>query len=514
MKAQDSRLSVPLPRIRAIPLLVALLLAPLPGLQAQEAPLTGLDEFMSEVMNTWKAPGIAVAVVKDDSVVLAKGYGIRDIRTGEPLDQESLFAVASTSKAFTSAALGMLVDQGVLSWDDPVTDHLPGFQLYDPYATREITIRDLLSHRGGLPRGDRLWYASPFSREEIIRRVRHLEPAWSFRAQYGYQNIMFITAGEVIEAITGISWDDFLRNGIFEPLGMERSRTTTRGITELPNVATPHAIIDGEVRAIGWRDFDNLGGAGAVNSSAWDMAQWIRLQLGGGVYGGRRILSDSVLKEMHTPQTVIRMGKNTETLFPETHLQAYGLGWTLQDYRGRKLVRHGGSLDGMRTHVGMIPEEGLGVVVLTNLNNSWIPQVVLYHILDAYLGPRDKDWNRAMYDIHLEGETESKERRAREEENRVRGTSPSLELDAYAGTYTDPLYGTVEVRLEGHGLVVEVGPQFVGDLEHWHFDTFQATWRDETLGQAWVEFRLDRLGEVSEVEVQGWRAFHKTEGEG
>jgi hypothetical protein len=208
------------------------------------------------------------------------------------------------------------------------------------------------------------------------------------------------------------------------------------------------------------------------------------------------------------------MSRNTETLFPETHFQAYGLGWSLQDYRGKKLVRHGGSLDGMRTHVGLVPEEKLGIVVLTNLNNSWIPQVVLYHILDAYLGPRDKDWNALMRSAYLEAEEEAQERRVQEEAARVKGTSPSLDLEAYTGSFTDELYGEARITLEDGALVLEVGPQFVGDLEHWHFDTFRAHWRDESLGTAWVQFRLDRRGRVSEVEVEGWRAFHQTEEEG
>jgi CubicO group peptidase (beta-lactamase class C family) len=490
-----------------------LLLLPAQG-RAQEEPLSGLDEFISRVMETWRAPGIALAVVRNDSVLLAKGYGVKDVSTGALLDERSLMAVASTSKAFTAAALGMLVDEGLISWDDKVTDHLPDFQLYDPYVTREFTIRDLLTHRGGLPRGDRLWYGSPFDRQEVIRRVRYLEPAWSFRAHYGYQNIMFLTAGELIEALTGTSWDDFLRLGIFQPLGMTTTTTTTRGISDLPNVATPHVIMEGEVTPVGWRDFDNVGGAGAVNSNAWEMAQWVRMQLGGGVYEGRRLLSDSVMKEMHTPQTVIRMSETTERLFPETHFQAYGMGWSLQDYRGRKVVRHGGSLDGMRTHVGMIPEEGLGVVVITNLNNSWIPQLVLFHIFDEFLGSQGKDWNKVIHEVYLEDKAESEERRARDEDARVLGTSPSLPLADFVGSYSDVLYGEAVITLEGGRLKLEVGPSFVGVLEHWNFDTFRAVWEDEQLGRAWVEFRLDRTGKVEEMEVQGWRAFQKTEGQG
>jgi len=494
-------------------LTLAFLLSPGGPAFGQEDPLANLDGFIAQVLESWGAPGLALAVVQGDSVLVSKGYGLKDIRGEALVDDETLFAVASTSKAFTAAALGMLVDEGLISWDDKVTDYLPAFQLKDPQVTREFTIRDLLTHRSGLPRGDRLWYGSPFDRDEVIRRVRYLEPASSFRSSYGYQNIMFLTAGELIEAVTGTSWDDFLEARIFQPLGMATTTTTTRGIESLPNVATPHVLLEGEVTPAGWRDFDNVGGAGAINSNVWEMAQWIRLQLGGGVFEGNRLLSDSVVKEMRTPQTVIRMSETTERLFPETHFQAYGLGWTLQDYRGRKLVRHGGALDGMRTHVGLIPEEDLGVVVVTNLNNSWIPQVVLYHVLDAVLGPRDKDWNRAIRAVHLESERKAEESRAKEEASRVEGTSPSLDLEAYVGRFSDTLYGDAEVRMEGEGLVVEVGPSFVGELEHWHFDTFRARWRDLQLGRAWVEFRLNRKGRISEMEIQGWGVFHKTEGE-
>lgn len=336
--------------------------------------------------------------------------------------------------------------------------------------------------------------------------------AWSFRSRYGYQNIMFITAGEVIEAVTGIEWDAFVREQIFEPLGMASTTTTTEGIEDRPDVATPHVMEDGQVVAVPWRDFDNVGAAGAVNSSAWEMAQWLRLQLGRGVFEGRRLLSDSVVEEMWTPHTVIRRGESSRELFPETHFQAYGLGWSLRDYRGRKVVSHGGSLDGMRTQVGFIPEEDLGVVVITNVNISRVPQVVLYHLFDTFLGPREKDWNRVMREAHLESRAEGEERRREREEARVEGTTPSLPLEAYAGTYADSLYGMAEVRLEDGALVVEVGPAFVGELEHWHFETFRARWRDEQLGRAWVQFHLDRRGRVEEVEIQGWRGFRKREG--
>ncbi len=495
-------------------LLALLLLVQAFPLAGQENPLDGLDAYVTRVMRDWQAPGIAVAIVKDDEVIFAKGFGVKEIGNTDPVTERSLFAVASTTKAFTTAALGMLVDEGKLSWDDPVTKHLPWFQLSDPYASREMTVRDLLSHRGGLPRGDRLWYGSPYDREEVVRRVRKLEPAWSFRSRYGYQNVMFVTAGEVVEEVSGMSWDRFLDERIFTPLGMSATTTTTRGIESTPDHATPHIWHAGEIKPIPWRDFDNVGGAGAVNSSAWEMAQWVRLQLGEGEYDGRRLLSEEVIREMHAPQTVVRIGAETEEMYPETHFMAYGLGWRLQDYRGKKIVRHGGALDGMRTHVGLIPEEELGVVVITNFTASSVPQAIMYHIFDAFLGPRDKDWSAVMLAASRRSQARADSTRRAEEAERVTDTRPSLPLEGYVGTYEDGLYGSVLVRVEGERLVVEVGPQFVGELSHWHYDTFRSTWRDWTLGRAWVTFQLGRDGNAESMTVSGFGEFRKTESAG
>ena len=243
------------------------------------------------------------------------------------------------------------------------------------------------------------------------------------------------------------------------------------------------------------------------------MAQWIRLQLGEGEYEGRRLLSEGVIREMHTPQTVVRMDRQTEEMYPETHFMAYGMGWRLQDYRGRKVVRHGGALDGMRTHVGLIPEEELGVVVITNFTVSQVPQAIMYHIFDAFLGPRDKDWSAVMLAASRRSQARADSVRRTEEGERVPDTHPALPLEGYVGTYEDGLYGSVVVRVEDERLVVEVGPQFVGDLAHWHYDTFRSTWRDWTLGRAWVTFRLGRDGKAESVTVSGFGDFRKTEPE-
>jgi len=481
----------------------------LPSTVAGQDPLRGLDAYIEEVLRDWDAPGIAVAVVKDDRVVYAKGFGVREIGKSERVDTETVFAIASTSKAFTAAALGMLVDQGLLSWDEAVIDHLEGFQLSDPYATRELTVRDLLSHRSGLPRGDRLWYLSPFERDEVVYRVRGLEPGWSFRSRYGYQNIMFTTAGQIVEAVSDTTWDNFVRHRIFTPLGMRTSTTTVRDLENRDNVATAHGRIDGEVVPITWPNFDNLGGAGAINSSVQDMAEWMRLQLGEGAYAGERLLSDSVVKEMHTPQTVVRRGEEEEEMFPESHFAAYGMGWRLGDYRGRLIVRHGGALDGMRTHVLLVPEEELGVVAVTNVNESRIPQAIVWHVADQYIGPRDKNWNEVYLAAAAKAREEAEETRSSSEDERQTGTVPTHPLSAFVGTYTHDLYGTAVVEESRGQLVVRVGPYFVGDLEHWHFNTFRATWQNLYLGTDFLSFHLDRMGGVSAVEVQGFGRFNR-----
>jgi CubicO group peptidase (beta-lactamase class C family) len=503
----------PVSQSRVLLTLALLVLTAASPLAGQAGPLRGLDRYVQRVMKDWRTPGLAIAVVKDDSVVLAKGYGVRELGKPAPVTKNTLFAIASTSKAFTVAALGMLVDEGRLSWDSRVTDVLPGFRLYDPYVTRELTVRDLLSHRAGLPRGDYLWYMSPFNRAEVLRRVRYLKPAWSFRSHYGYQNIMFITAGQIIPALTDTTWDDFVRERIFRPLGMNNSTTTVRELASRPDVATPHGLINDTVRIIPWPNFDNLGGAGAINSSVADMAQWIRLQLGSGVYDGRRLLSDSVIRDMRSPQTIIPLDSADHALFPSVLFEAYGFGWDLSDYRGHKVISHGGVLDGMRTHVGLIPDAHLGVVVITNINESAVPELVMYDIFDRYLGPRPKgqqrDWNRLFLARADSQRARARKRQQEIEAAHVLNTEPSLSLDAYVGMYQDSLYGKVVITRQGDHLAIAVGPHFTGPLQHWHFDTFRAIWSNPYEGKPFVTFHLDAMAKVESVEIEDWGTFRR-----
>ena len=494
---------------RALPLFLLLLLLP-SALVAQtlEERLKEIDAYAAKAGQEWKVPGFAVAIVKDDKVVFVKGYGVRELGKPEPVDKDTLFAVASNTKAFTSAALATLVDEGKLRWDDPVTKYLPGFQLYDPYVTREMTVRDLLSHRSGLATfgGDLLWYETTYPRAEIIRRIRYLKPVYGFRARYGYQNIMFLTAGEIVPAVTGKSWDDYVRERFFAPLGMTRTNTTLKELSASQNVATPHNEVEGRVRVVHYSNVDAAGGAAAINSTAAEMAEWVRLQLGRGTYQGKKFFSADRSREMWTPHTIVSgTSEAAEKFNPTVHFNLYGLGWGLSDYRGRKVVTHSGGLDGMTSRVALLPEENLGVVILTN-SETPLQAFLYYKIFDVFTGAPARDWS-ADYMARVKTARDREAAEAKKlEEARVPDTKPSLPLSAYAGTYGGQMYGDAKVSEEGGRLVVRLlpSPAYVGDLEHWHFDTFRIKWRDSVVypyPRGWVTFQLDPQGKVSEMKI-------------
>ena len=496
-------------RLALILLLLALsAFAPAAPAQTLEERLKEIDAYAAKAGQEWKVPGFSLAVVKDDKVVFAKGYGVRELGKPEPVDKDTLFAVASNTKAFTSAALATLVDEGRLRWDDPVTKYLPWFQLYDPFVTRELTVRDLLSHRSGLATfgGDLLWYETTYPREEIIRRVRFLKPVYGFRSRYGYQNIMFLAAGEIVPAVTGKSWDDYVRERFFAPLGMTRSNTTFKQLQAAQNVATPHNETDGRVKVVRYSNVDAAGGAAAINSTAAEMAEWVRLQLGRGAYDGKQIFSAAASREMWTPHTVVSgVSESAERFNPTVHFNLYGLGWALSDYRGRKVVTHSGGLDGMTSRVALLPEEGLGVVVLTN-SETPLQAFLYYKVFDVFTGAPARDWS-ADYAARAKAAREREEAEARKAEAaRTPGTKPSLPLSAYAGTYGGAMYGDARVSEEGGRLVVRLlpSPAYVGDLEHWHFDTFRIKWRESVVypyPRGWVTFVLDAQGRASEMKI-------------
>ena len=491
--------------VRRVTLLAFLLLLPA-RVSGQADPLAGLDEYILRALPQWEVPGLAIAVIRNDSVIHARGYGVRELGKEGAVDENTLFAIASTTKAMTAAAIGMLADEDRLDWDDRVSEHLPGYQLADPFITHELTIRDLLTHRSGISRSDNLWIAGPFDRAEVLRRARYLPPANGFRAGYGYHNVMYIAAGELVGAVSGMSWDDFIAERVFAPLGMTRSTTRAAVVETRDNVAASHTNVDGRVEAVPRRNYDNIGGAGAAFSSVRDMAQWIRLHLNGGTYEGRRLLSPATMRELHMPQVVIRPDTATERMFPDTHLRAYALGWNVQDYHGHKLVHHSGSLNWTRTQIGMVPAEDIGVVVIANYGSSNLQLAVMYRVIDALLGLPARDWSAEYLEMARRARERSAEAPGSE---RITGTTPSLALEDYAGTYTSELYGDIELRLEDGRLVLEYAPDYVADLEHWHHDTFRASWRREGFGRAFVTFGLDRRARVVRMELDGFGEFRR-----
>ncbi len=485
-------------RIVALFLLLVVMGVPRP-VAAQESILNGFDEYVNQALKDWEVPGIAIAIVKNDKIVLAKGYGVRKIGEATPVDANTMFAIGSASKAFTAATIALLLDEGKLKWDDPASKYLPEFQLFDPYATREMTVRDLLCHRSGLERGDLLWYATDYNRDEIIRRVRYLKPSWSFRSNFGYQNIMYLTAGQVAARVSGKSWDDLVKERLFKPLGMTVSNTSIRDLAAMNNVATPHGKLEKKVVAIPWRNIDNIAPAGSINSNVTEMANWVRLHLNEGKFNGQQLISSVALKEMHTPQTIIRNELPWSLFFPEARFVTYGLGWFLHDHRGRKVVQHGGNIDGMSALVIMMPEEKLGMVLLSNMNGTGLPTALAYKAFDLLIQAPAKDWSADMLKTFKGLEAQGEEAAKKAEQERVKGTNPSLPLDKYVGTYSNEMYGEAKVSQENGKLVVSYGKGLTGDLEHWHFDTFQAVMRDRTFGKVTINFTLNAQGKVESL---------------
>ena len=471
--------------------------------QKAASPFQGFDAYVTKAMQDWKDPALAIAIVRNDSILLMKGYGTRTMGTTQPVDEHTLFAIGSSSKAFTATLVAMMVDEGKMRWDDPATQFLPGFQLYDPYVTRELTVRDLLTHRSGLTRGDLVWYATDYDRDEILRRVRFLKPTWSVRTRFGYQNIMYLAAGQAVAHAAGKSWEDLVRDRIFTPLGMTESNTSTRALSGQTNVATPHTEVDDTLRTVPWHNIDPIGPAGSINSSVADMIKWVRFQLAEGKVGGKSLVSASAIGETHQAQMVIPVSADARALNPYTHLNSYGMGWFLSDYRGRQLDQHGGNIDGMSAMVAIMPEEKIGLVILTNANGSPVPTIVMNRALDALLGVPPRDWNAEFMKSREKQRARAKEALEKRLAQRVMGTSPSLALEKYTGTYSDSMYGDARVRLENGKLALTFGRTFDGVLEHWHYDTFRARWNDRVLGQGFVTFALDADGKVKTVDIDG-----------
>ena len=452
---------------------------------AQESVPEGLEKRIENIYKEWNIPGMAVAIIKDDKVIYAKGFGVREIGKSAKVDERTLFAVASTTKAMTAATLGMLVDEEKLSWNDRVIDVLPGFRMYDAYATAEMRVRDLLTHKSGLSRGDGAWLEFPISREEVLHQVRYLKPSYSFRSKYHYSNLMYLVAGLASEEIHGDTWDNVMYKRLFKPLNMSRSLSTTSEINKRSNVATPHAkengfFSEGNFKPITHRKADGIAPAGAVYSNVLEMANWVRLNMNNGEFEGKRILSESVMNQMHTPQMHYKFNPR----FPEeeevTNFKTYGLGWLIDDYRGHKRISHGGYLDGFSTWIGFVPSINVGWVVMNN-GGIRMTQVVGTEIIDAFLNVNNKiDWSmlemKYQKDNPSYGYQVSDSLLADIVSNRVNGTSLRLDNSGYTGEYSNEFYGNLIINEKNGKLFISRGNKLQGILNHWHYDTFRVSW--------------------------------------
>jgi len=479
-----------------------------PALRAQsvDPKVAAFDGYAAKAFKDWGAVGLAVAVVKDGKTIFAKGYGVRELGRPDPVDENTLFAIGSTTKAMTAAAIGMLVDEGKMGWDDPVTRYLPGFQLIDPYLTRELSIRDLLTHRAGLANGDVIWYRTDNDRSEVIRRARFIPLGYSPRSSFIYQNVMYAAAGAVIEAVSGMPWEQFVGTRIFQPLGMTHTVATLAATRDRPDVASPHQKIDGTIRAIGNASVDPIAPAGSIWSCVADMAKWAAFMLDSGRVNGHRLLKPATWAELFKPQTMVPPGEFYPTAqLTKPHWVTYGLGWFQEDYQGKMVQFHTGSIDGMVAIIGLVPDEGLGIYLLGNLDHVEVRHALMYRAFDQWLGTGTRDWSAELLTLYRGLEARGDSLRARAEARRLTGTKPSLALDSYVGTYADSLVGRVEVRLESGRLSFRQSSQLHAILEHWHLDTFQARWDNVWQDPDLITFAIGPLGTVDALSYAGRR---------
>lgn len=462
-----------------------------------------IDKIVESAMRAWQIPGAAVAIVREDRVVYVQGYGTKELGKTEPVTADTLFQIASTSKAFTTAAIAMLAAEGKLSWDDPVRKHLPYFQLADACADAQVTLRDLVSHRTGVGRYDELWDNTPITREDVIRSMAKVEPSKPFRTAYQYQNIMFIAAGEVVANASGVPWDEFVRTRIFTPLAMTRTVTSDAAWN-----AADHA----NGYQYDWRtdrvspqrpiETQTLGAAGAIKSSARDLANWIRFQLA----------EDPAIDETKQPHTVIRLENSSRDSNPETHVMSYGLGWFIQDYRGELLVAHSGSLNGFRTHVDLLPKRKTGFAIMINVGRGYATLAMRNALADLLSGKPSRDWN--SYYLMLERRADEKEARLHEEQlaKRIPNTTPTLPLDRYTGEYESDSHGKARVTLVDGQLVLEWN-RITSPMTHVHYDVFHVESKFDSLDED-VPFTLTPAREVEGLVLFGERFVRRREGVG
>lgn len=481
--------------------------------------LAWLSTDVERVMKQFDVPGIAIAIVKDGQVLAAQGFGVRKLGAPDKVDAKTLFEVASNSKAFTAAALAMLVDEGKLAWDDPVTKHLPDFQMYDAYVTHEMTVRDLLTHRSGLGlgAGDLLWWpTTSFSTDEIIHKLRYIPPATSFRSSYAYDNLLYIVAGKIIAAKSGKTWGETIRERILTPVGMTTTTTSLAENAGNPNVANAHSKINDKIAAVKAMPVPNAVGAVGINTNAEDIARWMNVLLAQGklpaasaAADGKeaRLFSAKQARELWTAQTPMRTGEpNAKLAGTRANFAAYGLGFQLRDYHGRLLALHSGALQGFYSKVVLVPEEKLGIAILTNAESGGSLNALQWQLLGRLVDKDDKtDWIGAVAAVEDEMHAKEKARLAKTSAARAAKSQPSLARSAYDGDYQDPWYGIASIKHVGGKQILSLSrtPDLTGELEHYQHDTFIVRWKERNFNaDAYVTFALNPDGSIERMKMQ------------
>jgi CubicO group peptidase (beta-lactamase class C family) len=469
---------------------------------AQSAePFPGLSEYITKAVQTWKIPGLAVAIVRNDSVLYTKGFGVLAAGSTTPVNDKTLFEIGSSSKAFTATIAAMLVGDGKMKWDERLTAYLPDFRMYDPVANEGVTLRDALTHRSGIARGELVWLGANISRDEVLHRVRFLKPEAPFRSHYSYQNMMFLAAGQAEGKAAGTTWDELVRTRIFGPLGMTSSVTSSKGL-ENANVSTPHGMDHDTPVKKPQFDGDNIGPAGAIMSNAVDMAQWLRFQLNDGQVNGKRLVNSAAFRETHTSQIVIPAGGAgggrggaPDTLPPATRFHTYGMGWMVEDYRGQFTWQHGGNTPGMTTAVGVMPDKHFGVVVLSNMQSAQLPELLRQYIFDRAVGAPVRDLSGEAYARYAVQRKRADSVEKTQATEHPANATPPLPLTAYEGTYADSLYGDATVSIKDGRLELVRG-DWHAPLEYWNATNFR--WNASSVtGPMFIKFEVGPDNTVS-----------------
>jgi len=461
--------------------------------------LQGLDDLAASAMKQWKVPGVAIAVVQDGKVIYAKGYGYRDLEQKLPVTTATLFPIGSITKSFTALTFAILKDEGKVDWDQPVRSYLPEFQMNDPVATEQATPRDLFSHRTGLPRHDLVWYSSDFSRQDLVGRLHDLKPNKGFRSAYQYNNLTIATMGYMEGKLTGLGWEGAIRQKVFAPLGMSHSDLSVTEIEKTDDHALPYELKKEVVTKVPYHNIDAIGPAGAINSSVDDMSHYLTFQLGDGKYEGKPIVAENDLREMHSPQTAIPDPPPAFSMPGLGHF-SYGLAWVATSYRGHNLVWHNGGIDGFYALLSMLPDDHLGIVVLTNLPNGQTPEVLAYNVYDRLLGLDPMPWFDRFKDLEAKGKKQEEEAKKNKPTDRKTGTHPSHHLADYAGEYQNAGYGLMKVVVKGDALELSFNKLGPYPLEHYHYDVFQVPEDSDSLAAGEkFQFEMNKKGDIDRI---------------